>query len=111
MFGLVVVCVLASVGIFICAALGIKGVQEISERHVHMLKKRTLVNDFVVCDLAADEECLDVEMGSVKSGDEHDRIPLQLHGSENSEIYTEQNGERNYFSAQQQRTLDRMGLL
>lgn len=134
-FGLVIVCVLATIGIFICAVLGMKGIKEISERHVHVLRKRTLVNDFIVCDLAAAEgggSCaVDVEMGMVTSGGGsghgYGQVPQhdQDRGSSSSSsgVYLEQNGgddmnnnsgdgeERNYFSAQQQRTLDRMGLI
>ena len=104
-FGLVIVVILAVVGIFICAIVGMKGVKEISERHVHILRKRTLVNDFIVCDLAHDSDyhSTDIEMGAFRGsgGGNYDRI--SNFDSENSEI--------NYFSAQQQRTLDRMGLI
>lgn len=117
-FGLIIVCVLAAVGIFICAALGAKGVKEISERHVHVLRKRTLVNDFIVSDLAEDgADCsfTDLEMGTVEGGGSYDRVPshddFSSSGS-SSVIREDQVGERNnYFSAQQQRTLDRMGLI
>ena len=111
--------------------------KEISERHVHVLRKRTLVNDFIVCDLAAEgggRHAIDLEMGGMTgagtgagagAGQGYDRVPQddrggdQHHGSSSSRIYQDQqqaniqddNGEPNYFSAQQQRTLDRMGLI
>lgn len=119
-FGLIIVCILAAVGIFICAALGAKGVKEISERHVHVLRKRTLVNDFIVSDLAADsDECsfADLEMGPVGGSASYNRVSSQDHTSDDftsgsSVIHQDQHGEQNnYFSAQQQRTLDRMGLI
>lgn len=120
-FGLIVVCVLAAVGIFICAALGAKGVKEISQRHVHVLRKRSLVNDFIVSDLAADgADCnfSDLEMGPIGGGGSYGRVPSHDRAGDNfnsgssSVIHEEQNGEQNnYFSAQQQRTLDRMGLI
>lgn len=128
-FGLVIVCVLAVIGIFICAALGMKGIKEISERHVHMLRKRTLVNDFMVCDLAADADTeggVDLEMGIVGGGRGNRRSgSSQEYGqvsqydassssssTSSSDIYNAQNDEmeRTYFSAQQQRILNRMGL-
>ena len=114
-FGLIVVCILAAIGIFICAALGIKGVKEISERHVHVLRKRTLINDFIVSDLAADgnDSFVDLEMGPIGGDVLYGRVSTGGvdEFESNSAISQEQSDGLHYFSEQQQRTLDRMGLI
>ena len=95
------VCVLAAVGIFICAVLGIKALRDISERHVHMLRKKTLVKDFIVCDLASDGAEDDIELGNVQHS-KYDELPSN-DSAESAQLH--------FFSSQQQRTLDRMGLM
>ena len=80
-----------------------------------MLRKRTLINDFIVSDLAADgnDSFVDLEMGPIGGDVLYGRVSTGGvdEFESNSAISQEQSDGLHYCSEQQQRTLDRMGLI
>ena len=128
-FLLVGLAIFAIIGIFVSVFLGAMYIQQVTNKHIHFLHKKSLVKDYIVKDLAEDDESdenyrNDIELGHIKpnilseesisSISDHNYNPysnLINRDTQNGNDDLRNNSYDGYMTRRQREELNRLGLL